>query len=179
MNTYIKTQDILQPYTLNKFDSSLIEDWTKPQKVDRELVNHFSNQVGGKVWLKVFPRRMVKTVWNFEKPITPFPPKKYAFRAFAKGSQITLFDDNTETKESLSWLLLHELAHVMVTRNKKLRIHFRTIDKPEGYLISDAAHESSPEEQFANMMADRWFKEWYNKPGSYHRLWWRKRVLGK
>ena len=33
--------------------------------------------VGGKVYLKIFPRRMVRTVWDFEKPNTPFPPKNY------------------------------------------------------------------------------------------------------
>ena len=179
MNTYIKPTDILQPYTLNKFGSNLVEDWTRNQKIDRKLVKNFSDIVGGKVYLKIFPRRMVETVWEFEKPNTPFPPKKYAFRAFARGSHITIFDDKTETPDSLAWLLLHELAHVWVTRTENLREHFRNIEKPEGYLISDAAHESSPEEQFANMMADQWFKEWYNKPGSFHRIWWRKRVLGK
>jgi hypothetical protein len=179
MNIYIKPNDILQPYTANKFQTNLIEDWSKNKKIDIDLVEHFSDKVGGKVHLRIYPRRMVKTVWKFEKPLVPFPPKEYAFRAFARGSTITLLDDDTETRESLGWLLLHELAHVWVTRTPKLRKHFRSIEKPEGYLVSDAAHESSPEEQFANMMADQWFKDFYHKPGSYHRLWWRKQVLGR
>lgn len=135
--------------------------------------------VGGNVYIRILPRRMVKTVWNHEMPSIPFPNKKYAFRAFARGSMITIFDDATETNHSLSWLLLHELAHVKVTRDDKLREHFRSIKHPSGYLTSDAAHESSPEEQFANLVADKWFKDFYKRSGSYHRIWWRNRVISQ
>jgi len=179
MNTYIKHTDILQPYSANNFNGNIVEDWTSSKKIDLNLATNAFNRVGNKIHLRIFPRRMVKTVWEYEKPLTPFPMKKYAFRAFARGSQITIFDDNTETKDSLSWLLLHEMAHVWVTRTPNLKEQFRSIKKPNGYLTSDAAHESSPEEQFANMMADQWFKEWYNRSGSFHRIWWRKQVLGK
>ena len=179
MNTYIRPKDILQPYTANKFKKNLFEDWTKDQRLDIDLAKFFVEKVGGRVYLRIFPRRMVHTIWNYEQPGVPFPPKEYAFRAFPRGSNITIFDDQTETMDSLSWLLLHELAHVWVTRNNDLRMQFRGIEKPSGYLTSDSAHESSPEEQFANMMADQWFQEWHKRQGSFHRLWWRKRVLGK
>ena len=179
MNTYIKHSDILQPYTTNKFVGNLIEDWTPGKKIDFDIVAKAMNKAGNKIHLRVFPRRMVKTVWADEQPSVSFPKKSYAFRAFARGNQITLFDDDTETSQSLSWLLLHEMAHVMVTRTDKLRTHFRSIERPVGYMVSDSAHESSPEEQFANMMADQWFKEFYGKPGSFHRVWWRKQVTGK
>lgn len=109
----------------------------------------------------------------------PFDIKPYAFRAFARGKQIVLFDDATETRSSLLWLLLHEIGHIWVTRTPKLRRQFRSTSLPSGYMTSDSAHESSPEEQFANMMADNWYKEFSGQSGSFHRLWWRDRVLGR
>src|SRR5210317_1251271 len=102
MNTYIKHTDILQPYSANNFNGNIVEDWTSSKKIDLNLATNAFNKVGNKIHLRIFPRRMVKTVWEYEKPLTPFPMKKYAFRAFARGSQITIFDDNTETKDSLS-----------------------------------------------------------------------------
>jgi hypothetical protein len=178
MNTYIRHSDILQPYSSNKFGSIVVEDWTEAKKIRLDIARQAIEKVGGKVHLRIFPRRMVRTVWEYEKPGVPFPQKEYAFRAFARGSQITIFDDETESEKSILWLLLHELGHVWVSRNDKLRSHFRTMKKPKGYLTSDSAHEAAPEEQFANMMADNWFKQLMDEPGSYHRIWWRKQVIG-
>ena len=177
--TYIKNAGYLQPYSVEKVNGNYIEDWTNDKKINLSALKFGAAKCGNKLKIRIFPRRMVKTVWNHEKPDTPWLNKEYAFRAFARGSKISLFDDDTETSESLIWLLFHEIAHVCVSRTPKLRNHFRTMKKPQGYLTSDAAHESSPEEQFANMMANQWFKEFYGKSKSYHRLWWRKQVQKK
>lgn len=143
------------------------------------MVDFAAEKVGGDIKVKIFPRRMVREVWRHEMYGQPFLLKPYSFRAFARGNEIVIFDDSTETNASLLWLLLHEVGHIWVTRTPKLRKQFRSKLLPSGYMTSDSAHESAPEEQFANMMADTWYKEYSGQSGSFHRLWWRDRVLGK
>jgi len=174
--TYIKLKEKLQPYRLRSLGSSRLEDWTHNRKLSPKMIKFAVSKVGGNVNLRLFPRRLVSSVWKWEKPGSVYDLRPYAFRAFARNNIISIFDDKTETADSLLWLLLHEIAHIWVTRTPKLRRQFRNRPKPKGYLTDDAAHESSPEEQFANMMADQWFHEATGQHGSFHRLWWRKQV---
>ena len=176
--SYIKFRRKLQPFIHRAVGDSTIEDWSVHQKITPNMLHFASSKVGGDIHLSIYPRRMVREVWNHEMDGKTFDLKEYAFRAFARGNGIVIFDDETETKDSLLWLLLHEVGHIFVTRTPKLRHQFRSSSKPSGYMTSDSAHESSPEEQFANMMADGWYKEFSGKSGSFHRIWWRNRVLG-
>ena len=177
--SYSKLNRKLQPFVLKHTDDFTIEDWTLDKKITPSMVDFAAEKVGGDVKIKVFPRRMVREVWRHEMNGEQFLLKPYSFRAFAKGNEVVLFDDSTETNSSLLWLLLHEVGHIWVTRTPKLRKQFRSKILPSGYMTSDSAHESAPEEQFANMMADAWYKEYSGQSGSFHRLWWRDRVLGK
>ena len=175
---YIPTSNILQPFRINNLEGqTVVEDWTRNKKLTLASIEFASEQVGDRIEVHVYPRHLIQEIWSFFMQGQDFTLPPYSFRAFARGNLIVLFDDETETADSLLWLLLHEVAHIWLTRTPKLRAQFRSQSLPSGYLTSDSAHESSPEEQFANMMADRWFKQFSNRSGSFHRIWWRKRVL--
>jgi hypothetical protein len=175
--SYIKLRRKLQPYISRTVGNNTLEDWSSRQKIKLAMLDFAASKVNGNVHLTIYPRRMVREVWNHEMEGRVFDLKPYAFRAFARNNNIVIFDDSTETPQSILWLLLHEVGHIYVTRTPKLRKQFRSVSLPAGYLTSDSAHESAPEEQFANMMADQWFKEFAGHSGSYHRIWWRNRVL--
>lgn len=88
---------------------------------------------------------------------------------------MVLLSDLTETTQSLTWLLLHELAHVEVNQTSLLDAALRSIPRPKDYLTNDEAHEAWPEEQLANLVADRLSSRLGSRPG-LNRLWWRQRV---
>jgi hypothetical protein len=101
--------------------------------------------------------------------------KKYPYRAVATprpgGTSIRMFVDETETKDSVKWLLLHELAHALVTAQPALAATLRAEPRPPGYPHDDEAHEAVTEERLANAFADRLAPV----PG-LDRRWWRKRT---
>lgn len=164
----MKISTNFKPFTILFHQTSTIEDWTTPKKLTAQLFQFATDKVDGGITLKVYPRHLVQEVWDHETLKEPYPFKPYSFRAFAKGNTIILLDDDTETKGSLFWVLLHEMAHVFVSKNEKLKKQFRHNRK-------EVSHETSPEEQFANLMADQWFFEYTGIHKSYHRLWWKER----
>lgn len=102
--------------------------------------------------------------------------KKYPYRAVATprpggGTRIRIFVDETETKDSVKWLLLHELAHALVSAQPTLAETLRAEPRPAGYPHNDDAHEAVTEERLANAFADRLAPV----PG-LDRRWWRKRT---
>jgi hypothetical protein len=131
--------------------------------------------LSGPVVVTIHPRRNVARIWEKDHGKAMFT-HPYAFRAYTRGNQSRLFTDETETPDSMLWLLLHELAHVELGRNPFLKAAYRKLPKPPGYLTSDTAHEAHPEEQFANLVANQWFSHLTGEPCIYDRLWWRKRV---
>jgi hypothetical protein len=129
---------------------------------------------GMMVHVEVVPRPLVRELWARDMGSKPFPGY-YAFRAYTRGDRVVLLSDTTETPQSLTWLLLHELAHVEVNRAPLLDAGLRSIPRPKDYLTSDQAHESWPEERLANLVADRLAPLFGSRPG-LNRLWWRSRV---
>jgi len=126
------------------------------------------------VCVELIPRRLVRRLWARDMGGKPFPGY-YAFRAYTRGRRVVLLSDHTETPQSLTWLLLHELAHVQVNGSPLLDRALRSIPKPRGYLTSDAAHEAWPEEGLANLVADQLAPRFGSRPG-LNRIWWRSRV---
>ena len=104
-------------------------------------------------------------------------PQKYGWRAVAerpnghKGTRILVLVDETETRDSVRWLLLHEFAHALVTATPTLAETLRAEKRPEGYPENDDAHEAVFEEEVANAFADRLAPV----PG-LDRRWWRERT---
>ena len=105
-------------------------------------------------------------------------PGTYAFRGYTRGNRVVLLSDATETPASLTWLLLHELAHVQVNNAPMLDKAFSSVPRPANYLTSDAAHERYPEEQMANLVADQLAPHFDSRPG-LNRIWWRRRVRSR
>jgi len=112
---------------------------------------------------------------------------KYGWRAVAerpngtKGTRILVLVDETETRDSVKWLLLHEFAHALVTDTPTLAETLRAEKRPNGYPHDDDAHESLFEEGLANAFADRMLAKAHRrgllggKPG-LDRYWWRERT---
>ncbi len=104
-------------------------------------------------------------------------PRQYravADRPRPDGSvNVRVLVDETETRDSVRWLVLHEMAHVLVSANPTLAETLRAERYPANYPHDDDAHEAVFEEQLANAFADRLAPV----PG-LNRRWWRKRTQG-
>lgn len=122
------------------------------------------------------PRARVAEVWRRDHAGAPMPVNRYAFRAYSRGNRAVLFVDGTETRDSATWLLLHELAHLELPNAGLLHSAYRWIPKPPGYLTNDAAHESHPEEQLANRVATEIMPKLGLRRRALDRMWWRRRV---
>lgn len=112
----------------------------------------------------------------------PDVPPAYSYRAFAKQREreIHVLLDETETADSLLWIVLHELTHIALNDARFLRYMFAHEDESagrDGAFVpgrdDDAAHEALAEEQFCNRVASSFFLG--NAP-SFDRAWWRARV---
>ena len=147
------------------------ERWVPPPEQRRKIACLLS----GTTLVEYVPRSQVHRVWARDHGGQPFPLNPYDFRAYARSGRTTIFVDPTETQQSATWLLLHELAHIELGRNKMLRGAYRRIPKSKNYLTSDRAHEAHPEEQLANQVANSWAPH-IGIPTGLDRLWWRKQV---
>ena len=132
----------------------------------------------GSVRVEVWPRTALPSVWREDNPGRPLPGGSHGFRAYTRDHVVKLFVDDTETPDSVLWLLHHELAHVGVTQTPGLVQSLRRTPRPDGYPSDDEAHERHPEERHANAVADAWMTL-LHKPTGLDRLWWRKRVQAR
>lgn len=125
--------------------------------------------------VELVPRSSLPALWKRDfAGQAPLPP--YAFRAFARGDRIAILVDETETPASVLWLLGHELAHAELSNTKLLRAAYRSIPKSTAYMTDDDTHEAHPEEQLANLVADRVCAQAGFCEQGMDRRWWRERV---
>lgn len=111
------------------------------------------------------------------------PPVKYRYRAVATSNpcKVTVLVNETENRDSVKWLVLHEMAHALVTANPTMAETLRAERRLPGYPEDDAAHEALTEEKLANAFADLMIAEAHRrglvggKPG-LDRMWWRERT---
>jgi hypothetical protein len=102
--------------------------------------------------------------------------RKYPYRAVAdRDLTIRIFVDETETPESVKWLMLHELFHARVSATPEVARALRSEPRPPGYPLDDDAHEALLEEQLANEYADMLAPAFNTRPG-LNRRWWRART---
>jgi len=128
------------------------------------------------VEVELHPRSGVGAVWAREHGgRSGLPEDPYAFRAWSREGRAILFVDDTETRDSVLWLLVHELAHLDLPHSRLLRAAYRDRVRHPDYLKDDQAHEMDPEEQLANTVADQVLSR-FGRPSGLHRLWWRRRV---
>lgn len=112
-------------------------------------------------------------VWAATHDGRQVPVPDGSFRAWANGDTIRLLVDDSETPESVAWLLLHELAHVAVTHSPLLRQAYRHRPKPDDYLVDDDVHEAWPEERLANRVATELMPLLGYPRALRARRWWR------
>lgn len=149
-------------------------NWMPSQEVIRKL-GHFLHKP---MCIRIFPRDMVFEVYNSEHPCPLNPEDYYKFRAYTSGSKATVFVDDTETKESALWVILHELAHMDMKASPYLFKAY-CLATPPDYNESDEAHERDPEEKMANLVATKWLGQCGCEEVEYARPWWRARVNAK
>ena len=149
-------------------------NWMPSQEIIVKL-GHFLHKP---MCIRIFPRDMVFEVYDSEHPCPLNPEDYYKFRAYTSGSKATVFVDDTETKESALWVILHELAHMDMKASPYLFKAY-TLATPPDYNESDEAHERDPEEKMANLVATKWLGQCGCEEVEYARPWWRARVNAK
>ena len=141
-----------------------------------DTINKLSQFFTKKVNVEIYPRHMVETVWSKDHCDKPYEKDYYAFRAYAGKDYCKIFVDETETKDSVLWVMLHELAHIALASAPYLFRGYRHLT-PANYFESDEAHESDPEEKMANEIAVSWMDMLGYGKVCYPRHWWRQRTL--
>lgn len=147
-------------------------DWCPPSEVVKKISCFFTKPVR----VEIYPRYMVGEVWSKDHGGADYKKDYYAFRAYAGKDYCKIFVDETETKDSALWVLLHELAHISLASAPYIFKGFRHLT-PKDYFESDEAHERDPEEQMANSMAVSWLGMLGYEPKNYPRHWWRERTI--
>jgi len=142
------------------------ENWAPPKEVAAAL----SGAVSGTYEIHLHPRREVAKVWEADHPGKTYDKDPYAFRAYQNGHTAYIFVDETETPESVMWLIGHELAHMNLRQQHPELWELYQRVTPTDYFTSDEAHERDPEEQLANAVGE------FFAGDDYPRTWWRKRV---
>ena len=118
------------------------------------------------VTVRLWPRWMQDVVTG---DLDRLPP--YAFRAVSRGEFADVLVDETETPHSVTWLVVHELAHHLVDRDPNARDLFDSVRVSDLAPHGDDFHRVDPEERWADALATKWTGE------RLDRDWWRGRVL--
>lgn len=134
-------------------------DWV-PSASDREVLASLAP--GDAVDVYVWPRSMAKEGVGRSG-------EDYAFRAVSRGPIVHVLVDETETRDSIRWLIAHELGHQRV-RQTGLRSFFGLGAPTDIDPAGDLYHDLSAEERWADGLATRTFGE------RLDRAWWRKRA---
>lgn len=148
-----------------------------PQPSALALIDrHTARDVDVRLW----PRAMLAQAWGSTHQGAP-PPElpPYAFRAWANPQlgRVTVLVDRTETPQSVTWLLLHELGHMELRTSPLVAGALAATVRDPAYMHDDHAHQADPEERIADWMATRWYRRLgFARPWRLDRHWWRARV---
>jgi hypothetical protein len=150
------------------------ESWVPPERWFQIV----SGGLDGPQRVVFHPRAERDLAWAEDHAGAKPPGGRYSFRAYTLGPVTRIFVDDTETRASTCWLLLHELAHAVLNRSPQLASDLRRQPRPADYTTSDTAHEAVAEEQVANRVADLIAPRLGGRPG-LNRFWWRRRTRGR
>ncbi len=154
--------------------------------LNREILRRTSHwfQNVADIPVHIFHRRETETLrwhWTWCGGMEPDkePRPAYSFRGWCGYSGIVLIADETETCESLEWLLYHELGHAEQQRQSRMSdqawgIENRTEGRNGYEWQDDAGHEADSEERHVNRVATA-----YMRGREMARPWWRPRVTAK
>lgn len=134
--------------------------WTPEPSMQRKLEKEYPLPVTVRIW----PRRMVGQVTN-KIGLAP-----YAFRARAIENIADVFVDQTETRESITWLIAHELAHHELKRkHPEIKKVMDTV-RPKLPRAGDEFHDYDTEEAWCDNRATSIVGK------RLDREWWRNRT---
>jgi hypothetical protein len=106
------------------------------------------------------------------------PEEPYSYRGWCSGSEILLLFDETETTDSIEWILYHEIGHAVCGRARMFDDAMARENDIEGRTHyewkDDIGHEADSEERLVNRMANA-----YMEGKERARPWWRPRVVAK
>ena len=106
----------------------------------------------------------------------PLVGSLYQLRAWSLKSrgEAWVFADQTETRDSVLWVLLHELAHLDLVGAGLLQA---AVEAPRTAAYdTDEGHEADPEERLANQVATALLGQLTGRSQALDRRWWRARV---
>ena len=86
-----------------------------------------------------------------------------------------IFIDASETRDSVIWLMGHELGHLELRRAPLVELSVTVPRGPE-YLATDAGHEAAPEEQLVNQVGASVVELLTGRRQMLDRHWWRARA---
>ncbi len=151
-------------------------NWLPAGTALRMINGHLAQEVHVRLW----DRTDLAHAWAVGHPGQALPNlPRYAFRAWAepRTGNVHVLVDNTETPESVTWLLLHELAHHELRASPFVAGALAQTIRHPRYMTDDDAHQADPEERIADWIATRWFRQLgYPPPLRRDRHWWRARV---
>jgi len=154
--------------------SGNVGKWVPDPSVFTAIDSLFTKPVS----IHFIPRSDVAKTWSKDNGGKKYTKDLYSFRAYAGKDFCKIFVDDTETRDSVLWVMLHELAHIALASVPYLFKGYR-VQTPDDYWDSDDGHERDPEEQMANNMAITWMKTLGHEPFEYDRRWWRERTMEK
>lgn len=156
------------------------EAGTEPWLPSAELARRIAGTLERPVVVTWFHRRSLPEIWAEVHGGEALTLPAYAFRAWArKGHDVAYIAlDPTETLASATWLLLHELTHLMLPGAGLVQAACDLAPKPRDYMTSDEAHEAVLEEQLCNAVANAWLSSLGCPGGPFDRVWWRARTPG-
>lgn len=143
-----------------------LRQWDVPTRTKPVYVFH-RRETESTYWLSRWDQRA-----QYCRPGAP-----YGYRGWCSYDHILLLWDETETPDSMEWLLYHELGHVACSRAKMFDMAMSRENEIEGRTAyawqDDEAHEEDSEERLVNRVATA-----HMDGIERARPWWRPRVIG-
>lgn len=156
-----------------------IRDRLRSYRVLKRLQEWF--RLGRPFPVYVYPRREAERLqWQHDLEATGgrsdgLPIEPYGYRGWCSYREIILLWDETETPDSMEWLLYHELGHHATSSASMIDKAMAEENRVEGRTTydwkDDAAHEADSEERLVNRVATA-----FMGGREYARPWWRPRV---
>ena len=144
------------------------------------IVSYLSSMTARPIEVHLYPRRELERAWaDGHGGHRPPAFRPYQFRAWATPDlgRVTILVDRTETPASVTWVLLHELAHHELRASPFVQGALDATVRHKAYMTNDRAHQEDPEERIADWVATRWFRRLgFPRPWRLDRMWWRRRL---
>ena len=142
------------------------EAWKPPVALDKLIRRYFGSLQGTRVVVWPRSREVLEDLF----PAMP-DMAYYQVRAVSRGPEVHILVDETETPESIAWLLAHELTHQLVAVSPAVAAAMADAEPlGEASKASDQYHEDAAEEKLADGIATRLVGQ------RLDRAWWRERT---